>query len=104
MTETTSWDYDAARWSDRDSRLLGFAGMRSTQGESVAATHYQLTDACGARPDRSSVENTHGKVFSSGDPGFEDPGSAPPYTCLTRRVIERDCEGESLILAPGQTG
>jgi YD repeat-containing protein len=68
--------------------------VRSTQGRSVASTRYELTDACGARPAATSVENTQGKGFSSSESGFEPAGAGPPYSCLTNKVVERDCEGE----------
>jgi RHS repeat-associated protein len=95
VTETTSWTYTGARWSDRDSGLLGFASVTSTQGHSVQVTGYELTDACGARPTTTSVKDTKDKVFTSSESVPKEPGTGPPYTCLTERVIERDREGES---------
>jgi RHS repeat-associated protein len=93
-TETTSWTYDGARWSDQDRQLLGFASITSTQGRAVRVTGYELTDPCGARPATTSVENTGGKVFTSSESHFKAPGSGPPFTCLTGQLIERDREGE----------
>lgn len=95
VTETTSWTYTGARWSERDSQLLGFENMTSTQSHSVQVTGYELTDACGARPTTTSVEDTKDKVFTSSESVSKEPATGPPFTCLTERVIERDREGES---------
>lgn len=94
VTETTRWSYDGARWSDRDGRLLGFEKTTSTQGGSVTVTGHWLTDACGARPATTSVQSIQGEVLTSGESGFVDPGQGPSFTCLSNRVVERDCGGD----------
>jgi RHS repeat-associated protein len=100
VEETTSWAYRGARWSDTENELLGFETIRSTQGGSVAETSYELSDACGARPVSSSVEDTKGNVLSLSDTKFIDAGSAPPFKCLSQKVVERDCEQHDRKIPP----
>jgi RHS repeat-associated protein len=102
VEETTSWTYHGARWSDTENRLLGFETIRSAQGGSVAETRYELSDACGARPASVSVEDTKGNVLTLSDSGFFAPGSAPPFTCLPRKVVERDCEQHNRTVPPAE--
>jgi RHS repeat-associated protein len=101
VEETTSWTYQGARWSDTENELLGFETMRSTQSGSVAETHYELSDACGARPASASVQDTNGNVLTLSDSEFFDAGSAPPFRCLTYTVVARDCEQHDRELPPG---
>jgi RHS repeat-associated protein len=102
VEETTSWTYKGARWSDTENQLLGFETIRSTQGGSVAATSYELSDACGARAASASVEDTKGNVLTLSDSTFFAAGTAPPFRCLAQRVVERDCEQHDREVPPGE--
>ena len=102
VEETTSWTYQGARWSDTENELLGFQTVRSAQGGSVAETRYELSGACGARPASASVEDTKGNVLTLSESTFSFPGSAPPFTCLTRKVVARDCEQHDRQVPPGE--
>ncbi|HTQ21993.1 RHS repeat-associated core domain-containing protein [Mycobacterium sp.] len=102
VEETTSWTYQGARWSETENELLGFESVRSTQGGSVAETGYELSGACGARPASVSVEDTKGNVLTLSDSEFSPPGSAPPFRCLTHKVVARDCEQHDRQMPPAE--
>jgi RHS repeat-associated protein len=92
VSETRTWSYNGARWSDAQGRLLGFGSTGTTRGgATLLATVNALSEACGSRTALTSMQDADGESFQR-SLSDEPTGSAAPFTCLVHQARERELQ------------
>ena len=95
QSETTSYLYGNAWWSDEDRRFVGYGHVGALRSGLFGITQYRMDNACpGSVTQTANHDASAGlRLLSYSSTQHVAPGRSAPYSCLPQQLSQYRCEG-----------